>query len=264
MVAVLPQEAKRVVTLNEELLTAESADITEAQRQGLLTQVQAAVTKVTSLITLPRSSSITLTSTKGSIPLTVLSRAPVRARVELRLSSERLLFQAFSPPNGSCTVLTSTSEDCTLTLVTQNTTLKVPVEARASGVFPVQVSLWTPDGSELIAQARDTVRSTAVSGVGVILILVAIIALGIWWVRDFRHGRRSRQLVPAPVDDTPDENTGPGPDDEVGNPIPEVDSPVDEAGLPVQANLPDPETMVRQIFSVPVSEYRDQASGTPS
>ncbi len=73
MVAVLPQEAPRVVTLNKDLLTAESTDLTEAQRQGLLAQIQKAITKVTSLITLPRSSSITLTSTKGEIPLTVLS-----------------------------------------------------------------------------------------------------------------------------------------------------------------------------------------------
>ena len=102
MVAVLPQDAKRVVALNKELLTAESTDLTEDQRRGLLTQIQAAITKVTSLITLPRSSSITLTSTKGAIPLTVLSTSSVHARVELRLSSERLIFQAFSPPNGRC------------------------------------------------------------------------------------------------------------------------------------------------------------------
>ncbi len=264
MVAVLPQQAKQVVVLNKELLTAESTDLTEAQRQGLLTQIQAAITKVTSLFTLPRSSSITLTSTRGAIPLTVLSTASVHARVQLRLSSERLIFHAFSPPNGSCTVPTSTSEVCELTLTTQNTTLKVPVEARASGVFPVDVSLWTPDGSELIAQGRDTIRSTAVSGVGVILILVAIISLGIWWVRDLRHGRRAGQLVPAPVDDAPDQDSEEEPGDAIVSPVPEARSQVHDGGLPVAADLPDPETMVRQIFSAPTPEYGDQASGTLS
>ncbi len=193
MVAVLPEEATRAAALSKELLTAESTDLTENQRQGLLTQIQAAITKVTSLITLPRSSSITLTSTKGAIPLTVLSTSAVHARVELRLSSERLIFQGFTPPNGRCRVPTSTSEVCDLTLTTHNTTLKVPVETRTSGVFPVEVSVWTPDGSQLIAQARDTVRSTAVSGVGVVLILLALISLGVWWIRDLRHGRRARR-----------------------------------------------------------------------
>lgn len=270
MVAVLPQEAKRVVVLNEELLTAESTDLNEDQRQGLLTQIQAAITKVTSLITLPRSSSITLTSTRGSIPLTVLSTSSEHARVELRLSSERLLFQVFTPPNGRCTVPTSTSEVCDLTLTTHNTTLKVPVETRTSGVFPVEVSLWTPDGSQLIAQARDTVRSTAVSGVGVVLILVAIVSLGIWWIRDLRHGRRARQLVPAPEDEAL------GGEDEVtandvmangsGGAGPEVD---DGRLLPTTADLPipgtpDPETVVRQVFLAPAAEHRDRTSGTLS
>ncbi len=97
MVAVLPQDAGRVASLNKELLTAESGDLTEVQRQSLLRQVQAAITQVTSLITLPQSSSITLTSTKGAIPLTVLSPPSLHARVELRLSSERLIFQLFFP-----------------------------------------------------------------------------------------------------------------------------------------------------------------------
>jgi hypothetical protein len=264
MVAVLPQEAPRVVTLNKDLLTAESTDLIEAQRQGLLAQIQKAITKVTSLITLPRSSSITLTSTKGEIPLTVLSSSSVRARVELRMASERLIFQHFSPPNGRCAVPTSTTEVCDLTLTTQNTTLKVPVEARSSGVFPVQVSLWTPDGSQLIAQARDTVRSTAVSGVGVILIVLAIISLGIWWVRDLRHGRRARQLVPPPEEDVPGDNAGGLPDGKGVNEIDQPEGQDDEAGLRLHADLPDPETMVHQLFASPAPEHRDQASGTLS
>ena len=267
MVAVLPQEAQRVVALRKELLTSESTDLTELQRQGLLTQIQAAITKVTSLITLPRSTSITLTSTRGSIPLTVLSTSSVHARVELRLSSERLIFQRFSTSNGRCTVPTSTSEVCDLTLTTHNTTLKVPVETRTSGVFPRQVSLWTPDGSELIAQTRDTVRSTAVSGVGVVLILLAVVSLGIWWIRDLRHGRRARRLVPAPPDDPPSpdelaaECSEDAPDVAVASRVGAAAGPVDVGGSPEPADLPDPETMVRHFFSVPAAEHNDQTSG---
>ena len=261
MVAVLPQEAKRVVVLNQDLLTAESTDLTQNQREGLLNQIQSAITKVTSLITLPRSTSITLTSTRGSIPLTVLSTSSLHARVELRLSSERLIFQHFSPPDGRCTVPSSTSEVCDLTLTTHNTTLKVPVEARTSGVFPIQVSLWTPDGSQLIAQARDTVRSTAVSGVGVVLILVAILSLAIWWIRDLRRGRRARRLVPAPPDDAAIGDSEDASDPVVTSHTGEADRLVDDGGLPVPADLPDPATMVRHFFSVPAVEPDDQTSG---
>ena len=84
---------------------------------------------------------------------------------------------------GKCRVPTPTSEVCDLTLTTQNTTIKVPVESRSSGVFPLDVSLWTPDGSQLLARDRDTVRSTAVSGVGIVLMAVAVVSLGLWWGR---------------------------------------------------------------------------------
>ncbi len=262
MVAVLPQDAGRVITLNKQLLTAESSDLTEAQRQSLLHEIQTAITQVTSLITLPRSSSITLTSTRGAIPLTVFSAPSVHPRVELRLSSERLIFRPFTPPNGKCTVPTSTSEVCDLTLTTQNTTLKVPVETRTSGVFPLEVSLWTPDGSQLIVQERDTVRSTAVSGVGVVLIVAAVLFLGVWWVRDLRHGRRARKLVPPPDDEAVADGKPPVPGEPVGAPADGVE-PLDYAE-PVGSEGPAPDPVMQQFFSTPAPRYRDQASGSRS
>jgi hypothetical protein len=206
--AILPQDAQQVAALNRDLLTAESGDLTEAQRQTLLDQVFTASNHVTSLITLPQASSITLTSTRGEVPLTILSTPSLRARVELRLSSQRLIFRL--PPGGKCRIPTPTSEVCDLTLTTQNTTIKVPVETRSSGVFPLDVSLWTPDGSQMLVRDRDTVRSTAVSGVGIILIVVAIVSLAIWWIRDLRYGRRARQLVPAPDGDSELDDRDPG------------------------------------------------------
>jgi hypothetical protein len=196
--AILPQSPEQAQELDRDLLTAESSDLTETQRQSLLGVVFIASNRVTRLISLPRSSSITLTSTKGEVPLTVLSAPSLRARVQLRLSSQRLIFHLSFPPGGKCSIPTPTSEVCDLTLTTQNTTLKVPVETRASGVFPLDVSLWTPDGSQMLARNRDTVRSTAVSGVGIILIALAVVSLAIWWVRDLRYGRRARRLVPPP------------------------------------------------------------------
>jgi hypothetical protein len=210
LAAILPadsKDAQQTARLDRELLTAESSDLSAGPRGVLLGQIIGSTRKVMSEITLPHASSITLTSTRGQIPLTVLSVASLHARVELRLSSQRLIFRMFSPLGGHCRVPTPTNEICDLTLTSQNTTVKVPVEARSSGVFPLEVSLWSPDGSQLLARDRDTVRSTAVSGVGIVLIVVAIVSLAIWWVRDLRHGRRRRSLVPPPIDDE-----APGPD----------------------------------------------------
>jgi hypothetical protein len=206
----LPQDRQLASQLGRLLLAAESMDLTGPQRQVLLDAVYADTNQITNLVTLPRASSITLTSTRALVPLTVLSTPGLHARVELRLSSSRLIFHPFTAPEGKCVVPTPTSEICDLTLTTQNTTLKVPVETRTSGVFRLDVALYTVDGALLTAE-ENTVRSTAVSGVGVILIVVAIVSLALWWIRDLRHGRRARQLVPAPDDDVDDvggENAG--------------------------------------------------------
>ena len=73
--------------------------------------------------------------------------------------------------------------------------MKVPVEARTSGVFSLNVAIYSPDGSLVFGANHDTVRSTAVSGVGVILIILAALGLGYWWYCNIRHGRRARRLM---------------------------------------------------------------------
>jgi hypothetical protein len=253
MAAVLPDEAQRTATLGTDLLIAESSELSDAQRHSLLTRVEGAITRVGNLITLPRSSSITLTSTRGQIPLTVLMAPAMHARVQLRLSSERLIFQSFSPSNGTCQEPTPTSEVCDLTLTAQNTTLKVPVETRSSGVFPVDVSLWAPGGVQLIAHDRDTVRSTAVSGVGVILIVVAILSLAVWWARDLRHGRRARQLVP-PAEEESESDSGASSADShaAANP---ADGDNDGNG-----QSPDGLTDEERFFAKPAPEYHSRAA----
>lgn len=202
--AVLTSEQQVAEQLQHALLVAESTDVTGAQRRTIIDAVRAGSGGALRAVTLPGSSSITLTATRGQIPLTILSPGGARAKVELRLSSQRLIFRPFHPPGGSCTVPTPTSEVCELTVSGQNTTLKVPVEARSSGVFPLDVSLWTPGGGIRLAKEQNTVRSTAVSGVGVILIIVAVLSLALWWVRDLHHGRRARRLVPPPGADGPE------------------------------------------------------------
>ena len=198
-----PTGSTLLAAIQDQLLVTESSDITESQRQELLAAVNRETGHELGSVTLPDPRSITLTSTKGQIPLTILSLTGTHAKVELRLSSQRLIFRAFDPANGHCVVPTPTSETCELVLAGQNTTLKVPVETRSSGVFPLDVSLWTPGGGQRLALNRDTVRSTAVSNAGVILIVLAIASLAIWWARDLRHGRRARKLVPPPVFDEP-------------------------------------------------------------
>ena len=79
--------------------------------------------------------------------------------------------------------------------------------ARASGAFPLRITVTSPDGVLTVGRAQVTVRSTAVSGVGVVLSVGALLVLVVWWARHWRSVRRNRRLVDpeAPVPGDPDE-----------------------------------------------------------
>jgi hypothetical protein len=73
--------------------------------------------------------------------------------------------------------------------------LDIAVRTRASGAFPIQVEVTSPDGQLSLASTRYSVRSTAVSGLGLILSLGAGLFLVVWWARHWRGSRRSAKLV---------------------------------------------------------------------
>jgi Family of unknown function (DUF6049) len=199
LASVIPGSQPIVSQLEHELLLSEAGNVPDNQRNAMVRSMSKAALDDLSRISLPDLSSITLTSTKGSIPLTILAPPSLHAQVQLVLKSQKLLFEGFVPPDGQCQVFDQTSEICTLNLVSRNTTLKVPVQSRSPGAFQLTVSLYSPNGAWLLAQNKDTVRSTAISNVGIVLIVVTLLSLAIWWVRDLRHGRRARQLVPSPI-----------------------------------------------------------------
>jgi hypothetical protein len=188
----------QVGQLNKDLLVAESETLTGRERPSVLGVISKATGQILHTASLPPATSITLTSTKGQIPITILAAGNLHPKVQLRLRSQRLIFRPFAPREGTCTVQTDTAEEvCNLSLTAQNTTLNVPVESRSSGVFPLDVYLY--GGSKPLAHDQDTVRSTAVSSAAVILIVLALVALVLWWGRDLRRGRRPKGMVPSPV-----------------------------------------------------------------
>jgi hypothetical protein len=188
--------------LDQELDVSLSAVFPSSQRAAMIGDVLRTAESQLSKVRLPPSVSITLTSRQGRLPLTLLSSAGTPVRVLLTLTSEQLSFVvAHFGSVGSCHPVNPGSEDCQLTLSRSTTTLQVPVVVRTSGAFPLALLLATPSGSEEIAAGTDTVRSTAISDVGLVLMVGAALFLAVWWARNARHGRRARRLVPRPGDD---------------------------------------------------------------
>src|SRR5205814_5828235 len=133
----------------------EAADLRGRDRLDAVEAVNRRLDRALRQVHTPSSRSFTLTARQGEIPLTVLNDAPFPVHVVVQLQSDKLRF-----PNGDRIELPALSR--------RVTTVRVTVQARTSGAFPLRVTLRTDSGT-VLGQSRITVRSTATSGVGVIL-----------------------------------------------------------------------------------------------
>jgi Family of unknown function (DUF6049) len=198
--------------LSQRLFVSLSSAFSATQRSEMVAAVLQSARLALGKVRLPPPVSITLTSRQGRLPLTVVSAAGSPVKVLLVLTSEQLSFLQANFSEGSCVPVhagggrgPAVSEDCQLTLSGPTTILRVPVVVRAPGAFPLSLQVETPSGTKVLKTTTDTVRSTAISDIGYVLIVVAGLFLAVWWVRNARHGRRARRLIPRPDDDA-----GPG------------------------------------------------------
>ncbi len=163
--------------LDDRMLIAESAAFSPSERRSYVSRLSSAITAERRQFQLPKGGSLTLTSRRGAIPITVRSSAGYPARVLLQVASDRLKF-----PGGDTRMMLLTRHD---------TTERFNVQSLGSGAFPLRILLKSPDGKVLLSQTRLTVRSTNASGVGVALSVGAGVFLLAWW---YRSSRRRRAL----------------------------------------------------------------------
>ena len=168
-----------LTTLGDTLLTTEARGLSTAGRSGALSTYTKTFEGTTGQVTLGTERTVTFTSQKAAIPVTVLSSAPYPVTVVVTLSSDKFTF-----PDGNTQ---------RLTLLHPTTSVRVTAQARTSGDrLPIEVTLHTPDGQVLIAHTVLTVHSTEISFVGVALTALAGAVLLVWWVRTWRRSRRAR------------------------------------------------------------------------
>ncbi len=155
-----------------------SVDDAPALVAGHLAVVDRSIGDLLARIDIPDPRTITLTSRSGSIPLTFVNDTGFPVRLRAALSSDKLFF-----PEGSV---------LDLELPPRSTTVRVAVEARTSGTFPVDLAVTSTDGVLPVSQRQLQVRSTYVSTVGWVLMASATGVLAVWWGLDVRRRRRRR------------------------------------------------------------------------
>lgn len=176
MASLFGGKGKTLDSLERRMLAAESSVLDHEGHKKAIDAVGDNVERTIGSIRLPSERSIRLTSRTGEIPVSVQNDSGEEINVVVRLSSDKVAF-----PNGA-------SQD--LKVERQQLTQRFGVDAKASGVFPVQVRLETPDGSMVIARSRILVSSTATTGVGLALTIGAGAFLVIWWARSAIRSRR--------------------------------------------------------------------------
>jgi hypothetical protein len=177
--------------LDEQLLTANSADLRSSRQRTYVSGVERLVDRELGRIQTPAGGSIRLTARGGQIPVTFRNNTGYPVHVVATVRSDKLEF----PGGGGSHPLNEITRK--LDLIRRNETVRFAVQTRASGAFPLLVTLQSPDGSLVVSHTQITVRSTAASGVGLLLSAAAGLFLLAWWGRHALHGRRARRLVPA-------------------------------------------------------------------
>jgi hypothetical protein len=167
-----------VVELDRHLLRVTASGISPADRRRELDAAREAIDQLADSVSTAPDVTITLTARSGTLPLTIHNDSGGPIDVRLRFRSPKLEL-----PGGD-------TRDVTLT--DQTTRLDVDVRTRSSGAFEVDVDVLSPDGSLTLATTRFSVRSTAVSGVGLVLSIGAVLFLAIWWARHWRQSRNDK------------------------------------------------------------------------
>jgi hypothetical protein len=169
--------------MGDVLLAGESSDLRQSEQSRYMSGVQDQIGVQLAKLTLSQDRTITLTSRTGRIPITVISQTDYTVHAVLTVASDKLSF-----PNGSTQILALDRRD---------NPEYFDVSARASGDFPLSVSLVSPNGDLVLLNSRFTVRSTATSAVAIALSVGAGAFLLGWWGRSLimRRRERNRRLV---------------------------------------------------------------------
>jgi hypothetical protein len=180
--SVLPDTQKADVPASQQALVAASADLPAEEQMRRLTALGAAFEGDLRKIKVPPSGRpLVLASRSGQLPIGFVNDAPSQARVLLRVSSEKLEF-----PDGTDRIITLAPH--------RPTPERLRVRAKTGGVFPMRVTLLTPDGTRQLDETEYRVRSNSLPGVGIAVSIAAGLVLAFWWGKTLLFNPRGAHL----------------------------------------------------------------------
>lgn len=176
-----------VATLDQRLLLSGAASLAPEDRRGFVDSVVSIIDRRLADIEAPTRQTITLTSSDADIPLTLRNALdiPVQVVIDLEVDTRVEIRDGVAQPDGTVRIAA--------TLEPGLEQIEIPVHTRVPGDSPLDITIRTPDGAVVLDEVRYTVRSTAVSGIGIVLSIGASGFLLLWWARHWTRARRSRR-----------------------------------------------------------------------
>jgi len=168
------------VPLSDLVLMAEGSEDSPAERLACLQTIDAQANALSGLVTLPLGRTITVTSVRAAVPISIVSHASAPFLAEFSVESPELGFQDGHSWLVKISPLTNI--------------FTVHLTARTSGDFPLRLTLATRTGF-VIQSGYMTIRSTAISAVAVALSIGAAAFLVIWWMRSILTKRRKKHKL---------------------------------------------------------------------
>jgi hypothetical protein len=182
--SMLPASDRRIGEWKHLVTYLPTGSIDDAQATRIADQMHADMLTVRNAVIPPTGFSFNLTGGKGAVPVSIRNNSTIPLTVRVRMSSSKLIF-----PKG----------DQTVTLAPGTfTEVRVPMEARSNGRFPVTLDVFTPFGdANLGTQVPLTANVRGLSGLGNLVTGAALLVLLSWWFRHVQRNRRRRLAAHA-------------------------------------------------------------------
>jgi len=168
--------------LYELLDTTSANELSENEASKYFTTIYEEIVKVIDGFTSPQDQNVRLTSRKAELPFTLQNNLNHEANVVLILQSDgRISF-----PEG---------QTLEVKLNPGTNKIKIPVSSRTSGDSQIRIGIRSPDKEHLLQLDSNSllIRTTRLSGVGILLFVGAVFFLAFWWLRSRRLRSIHRQ-----------------------------------------------------------------------
>lgn len=175
----IPDDPDLAAQQGESLSRSATAGLSRAARSEIVDEVRGAVEAHFDAVSIPRSDRVTLGARDAQFPLVISSESdiPLLVLVSLTSASDRL---------------TVKQDRVEVLLDSDRTVVPIQVHSRSPGDTPIRIVVTTLDGQVILSEGTYSIRSTAVSGVGLLLTVGAGLFLALWWGRHFVRARRSK------------------------------------------------------------------------